>query len=302
MRRALLPIACVACAACGRGSDGTHGGGGAELPSSGSGPFRKIVDADFTTPLEEPFVITELGVDLTDPAPLDDDADGEQRVRVYYARGGAIYRSDLPEPFVELPADPVQVLAASEAWEAGELRAPAIVDEGQQVILYYEGGEGGIGRAVSDDRGETFVKTGMVLAGATSPAAIRVRDAHLLYHTRPDAPGIYVATSFDGATFSERSAPVLAVGAAPAVAGGITAAGATRIALYVEVPGSGGSTTIAIAASADGATFEVKRDPLLDPGLPSERTPGVLLRRTEALLFYGDVKSGKLAIAVARSP
>lgn len=295
MRRALLLLVL---AACGRGSDGTRGGGSAALPTSGAGPFRKIVDADFTTPLDEPFVVTVFGSDVTDPAPLE----GDGGVRVFFAKDGAIYRTDVAEPIVALPPDPVLVLAAGEAWESGAVRAPAIVDEGDEVILYYEGGAGGIGRAISVDGGESFEKTGMVLPGATSPAAIRVRGVHFLYHTRADAPGVFVATSFDGESYVARPEPVLAAGAAPAVAGGVTATGDTRIALYVEVPGSGGSTTIALAASRDGATFQLKRDPMFDPDPPSERAAGVLLRRSEALLFYTDVKSSRSAIALARSP
>lgn len=294
MRAALVALALLA---CGRGSDGELGGGGSNLPVSGVGPFRKLVDYDFSTPLEEPFVVTLPGVDLEGPAALADGA----RVRIYYARGGAIWRSDLPATFRELPGEPAMVLAAAEAWEGGALRSPAIVDDGDRVILYYQG-SGGVGRAESTDRGESFTTTGLVLEGATAPAALRVGDRWFLYHGRVGEPGIFVATSDDGEAWTPRATPVLAEGAAPAVVGGLTATGRLRVVLYYDRPGESGATAIGVAASGDGETFEIDEDAAMDPASPSERGAAVLATPARVLLFFNQDASGKLAIALATSP
>jgi hypothetical protein len=296
MRAALL-LALVA-AGCGRGSDGALGGGDENLPVSGAGPFRPIRDRDFSTPLDEPMVITLPGTDLTEPAALD----AGDTLRVYYSRGGAIWRSDLAATLRALPEEPAMVLAASEPWEAGAVRAPALVDEGDRVVLYYEGGAGGVGRAESDDGGDTFVKTGLVLEGGASPAALRAGDRWFLYFTRADAPGIFVALSDDGVAFAPRAEPVLAAGASPAVAGGITASGALRVALYFDTPGERDTLTIGHAGSADGVAFETRAEPILDPDPPAERAAAVLLRPSRAILFYAQTSAARLAIAAATSP
>ena len=110
MRRLTLLALC----ACGLG--GGSGGGSDNLPVSGVGPYRKLFDADFSTPVEEPFVVSELGFDVSDPSPVARDGGV---IRVFFTRGGnEIWRSDIAS--LKTLAEPAVVsLAPAEAWEAG---------------------------------------------------------------------------------------------------------------------------------------------------------------------------------------
>jgi hypothetical protein len=287
-------------AACARG--GADGGGADHLPISGVGPYRKITDFAFVTPLEEPFVVVLTGTDLSDPAPVERGDD----VRVFYSRGDAIWRSDMAATFAALPSDPVQTLAASEAWEDGAVRAPAVVTDGadgERLVMFYQGRGAGIGRAESTDGGDTWSKRGRVLEDGASPAALRVRDRWFLYFTRPGQLGIFAATSDDdGESWAEIAGAVLPAGGSPDAAGGETAAGEVKIDLFFEDVGASGIAAIGIAGSTDGLVFSRKPGAVLPAAAPGERTPGVLFGTTRALLFFAEERAGRLAIAVATAP
>jgi hypothetical protein len=309
LRRAAPGLALLC--ACGLGGGDGGGGGGDHLPASGAGPYGKITDFERATPADEPFVLADFGVDLLDPAPIA--VGGGYRVfHTRRASGGApeIWRADLPS-LGEAPGDAAPVLVAEEAWEAGEVRAPSIVIDGPLLILYYQGGASSIGRATSADGGRTWRRSGMVLSDATQPAALLSRGVHRLYFTRPSRPGIFHASSTDGVTYTVDDAPVLEGRRAdvfdvevsePAVAGGETAAGEQRIALYFTGTDLDGARAIGFAASRDGLSFTRAAEGILDPEAPDESGPGVVLETTRGVLFFTQARSGRPGIAAATSP
>jgi hypothetical protein len=299
--------------ACGCGLGGGEGGGDDNLPVSGTGPYRKLTDFELLTPLDEPFVISDPGADLDDPFVVEQPGGV---LRVFYTRtppGGpaSIWRSDLASSLSEAPGAPVLVLEAAEGWEEGDVRAPTLVSDAAGLTMVYQGGAGALGRAVSTDGGETWTRSGRMLADATSPALLRIGDTTLLYFTRPSSPGIFVASTRDGLTWDERPEPVLAPRAgrfdeialrAPHAAGGVPPAGGLHIALFYTGTSVAGVTAVGFAGSDDGATFIARPAPVLDPGAPSERAPAALLRRTSAVLFFAQDRAGRSAIAAATSP
>ncbi len=295
--------------ACGLGGD-TSGGGSQNLPVSGAGPYRKLTDFELQTPIEEPYVLSELGVNLADPSPLRRPGGA---LRLFYTRNGTeIWRADLPaltQPF----ADATVALVAADAWEQGAVRAPSVIEHAGQLLLFYEGGAGGIGRAESSDGGATWTRTGMVVPGGASPSAVVLDGTFHVYFARDRH--IFVATSTDGRTFAELPDPVLAPRAGsfagsfdgrsvgePHAAGGITEAGALHVALFYTGVDTTGLAAIGYAGSDDGTTFIARRDPILDDQAPSERAASVLLSPSSAILFFTQDRTGRTAIAAATSP
>ena len=89
-------------AGCGLG--GGEGGGSANLPVSGAGPYGKLSDPERTTALDEPYVVIDPEADVTDPAPVELE-DGT--IRIFYTRGGKeIWRADLAGALTEAAVAP----------------------------------------------------------------------------------------------------------------------------------------------------------------------------------------------------
>lgn len=292
MRRLLLlPLGLAACG-LGNGS----GGGDDNLPTSGAGPYGKLTDFDLKTPVDEPIVIGDFGADLEDASPV---ARAGGAIRVFYTRragGGApeVWRSDLASLAVPPSATSPVLSGAS---------APSVVEDGSRLVLFHEDGAGGIARADSTDGGETFGAATPVLADARQPGALRTKDRWWLYFTRPATRGIFLATSTDGMNFNVREAPVIDLDASePAAAGGDTAAGTGHIGLFFTAPAAEGLVAIRYAGSADGLSFVVNPEPILDPRTPDERGPGVLLEPSRSVLFFSQQNGGHWAIGAATSP
>src|SRR5262249_24072229 len=88
----LRALALMILAGCGLG--GGDGGGSANLPVSGAGPYGKLSDPEMTTPLDEPYVLVDPEANVTDPAPVEL-PDGT--IRIFYTRDGSeIWRAGLP--------------------------------------------------------------------------------------------------------------------------------------------------------------------------------------------------------------
>jgi hypothetical protein len=301
----------------GCGLNGGEGGGDAHLPTAGAGPYSKP-SGSAKTPAEEPFVILDNSADLDDPAAI---ASARGGFEVWFSRtptaGGAteIWHAHLPG-ITELPdRGPEPALAATEAWEQGDVEAPSVVDLGEgHLLMYYQGG-GGIGRASSDDGGVTWSKDGMVLAGVTDPSALVVDERTFLYFERPDGIGLATAEGPDGpfvlvpeAVLTPSSGDPDAFDRAwvgePDVVGGKTAANQVHIGLFYVGRAGNSSHAIGHVASADGRMFmpSMAGKPVLDAGAPDERGPSAVLFPDRGVLFFAQQRAARTVIAVATTP
>jgi hypothetical protein len=290
-------LAALVCAACSLG--GGDGGGMENLPISGVGPYRELSDPNDATPIEEPYVLIDPVVDVADPAPLPLVGGG---YRLFFTRGGhEIWRADLAS-LSEAPGPAMLVL--------GDASAPAVMADAGGLHIYFQS-EDGIARATSIDGGFNFTVDGPVLDGATQPGVTRVDDRIYLYYTRPGAPGIFVATSDDGLSFTEAPAPALAPRAGrfdaagvgePCPVGAVTPAGELHIGLFYVGTDATGLAAVGYAGSYDGRSFTATTQPVLDPRAPSEHGPAAVLEPTRAVLFFSVVRAGRSVIAAATSP
>lgn len=311
----------VAAGGCGLG--GSSGGGADNLPTLGAGPYGKLAD-DALSPAREPYVVTDPAATLGDPAVLSAPDGG---YALWYTRTprnqtkATIWHAEVPR-FGELPVDPLEVLAPTQPWEQGDVRAPTIVagDDGALVMFYQGGGSlaPAVGRADSSDGGHTWTPRPMpLLVDAADPTVLVVDDLWRLYFTRPSAPGIFLATSSDGGvTFVAGLAPVLqrrdterdafdrlSVGE-PAVVGGISAAGQLRIGLFYVGENAVGEFAVGYAGSDDGLNFVrfFNGNAILDPGGLDEHGPAALLAPAQGALFFSQQETQLPALAAATSP
>jgi hypothetical protein len=221
MRAAAVIAAGLAAGGCGFGIVDNTSGGGDNLPTLGAGPYGRL-DGDFSTPAEEPFLLAEPDEAFAHPACR---ARGDGGLRLWFEwildgaapDTAAIGLAELPG-LHDLPdVAPHEVFAATEAWEEGRVSAPAVIEDGGGLVMFYEGGVAApaIGRADSDDDGETWTRRAdPVLSDATDPSAVVVDGVWHLFFTRPGAPGIWRARSDDGVSFGE---PELLIAARPGV-------------------------------------------------------------------------------------
>jgi hypothetical protein len=318
---ALLAALLAPALSCGLDVLGYEPGGADNLPTLGAGPYRKL-PLDLETPVDEPFVLLDRGADLTDPE-VHPRADGG--FRLWFTRTSqeeeAIYYAELPA-LGQLPdLEPLRVLAADQDWEQGRVAAPSVVEDGDLLRLYYEGGVGirAIGVATSTDGGATFTKDPQnpVLEAAGKPAATLAGDEVLLYAEELARGGgtILLAVSADGVDFGSPRV-VLTPGPAgtfdaDAVRDPFAVArrsdGRTHVGLfYVGESTRGGETLAALgfAGSFDGVTFErfAGGDAILEPFPPSERGPSAVLGPAGGLLFYSEPRSSRQQLAGARHP
>jgi hypothetical protein len=230
-----------------------------------------------------------------------------------------IWYAHLPSPTDKPDVGPELALAAADAWEAGAVSAPSVVDEGDGgLVMYYQGGGDApaIGRARSDDGGRNWTREGMVLAQGSDPSAVVV-DAHTyLYFGRAAASGggigLAEAEGPDGAfavtpgavlvpsTGDPDAFDLLAVGEPDAV-GGRTVAGQVHIGLFYVGTSSNMTRAIGHAASADGHTFMpfLGGKAVLEPGAPDDRGPAAVLFSDRGVLFFSQERAARTVIAVA---
>ncbi len=290
------------------------------LPTAGIGPYARP-EADDLTPAREPWLLTETGVDLRAPSALWRDDGG---LRVWFTRqvagGGApaIWLAELPSASDLPDVAPAVALVADAAWEQGAVQAPTVArDPGSpgRLVMYYQGGVDApaIGRAVSDDDGETWRKDpAPVLLGATAPTAALTPSGWLVAAERPDVepPSIWLAR---GEPLVFDAAPVImargdrpeafdrdAVGQPTLVSRG---AGAPLGLWFV-------GSAIATDARADAVGYAGSSDGLVWTRLPGDEPmlraqasdPAVLLAPDHALMLYVDTYRNRFAIGVARHP
>jgi hypothetical protein len=238
MRSSLLsPCLLLLAASC--STLGGESNNGINLPSTGVGPFRPLVDGELAPKAVVPYVFGDQSAAYAEPAVVAASDDPSSAAVLMYAvaqvggqavivrtraddarsfYGDATDNADLSHakhtaPTV-LSADPAQ------AWEGAGLAGPWAVRTNGQVWLYYAG-VAGIGLATSTDGGLTFTKKG---------APVLAPDATVAWEsTPPHAPSVAVfpdgtwhmlygaggaigeATSSDGITWTRAgSDPVLA--------------------------------------------------------------------------------------------
>ena len=324
---ALVSIAVATAAGCGFGVADDDSGGHRDLPTTGAGPFRRL-PTDLDTPVDEPWLVTDLGLDVTEPELLPRPGGG---IRFFITREPAdVPIGDTPiwlgavADFAALPDEPpAPVLVADQPWEEGRVGAPAVVALADRLVLFYEGGAAAapaIGRAESTDGGRTWHKRAEpVLAGARAPGAAFDGSTWLLAATRPDAPGIWLARSTDGETFALDPAPILVARpelgdafdstavASPCLRWLVESSGRGHWALWYggleEAPDPGDAPRYAVgyAASFDGADWQRPaggRPVLSQPA----GAPAVLVDGTRATLLYDAYNSRRPSVGVATHP
>jgi hypothetical protein len=185
----LFLIGLSACATLGGSGLGDVG-----LPTSGVGPFRKLVTAEVRG--VAPYVLDASGATYHEPAPLPVTPGDPTSTDVYlYAVAAQGMGTTAQAVIVRTRADdarsfygtgldtgtsPQVVLSPDAAWEGPQLAGPSAVVLGGQVFLYYAA-KGGIGLAVSQD-GLTFQK---------QPAPVLAPDPTVAWETSvPHAPSV----------------------------------------------------------------------------------------------------------------
>tara|TARA_R110002096_G_scaffold16898_14_gene58184 strand:+ start:22461 stop:23435 length:975 start_codon:yes stop_codon:yes gene_type:complete len=321
--RKLLVLSSMSLAACGLGPFAEPGGGGENLPQSGAGPYL-FPAPDFDTPVDEPYLLAQPVVSLTDPSVrILSSGDYE----IYYTRntdeGSEIWRLRL-ESLTSLPLTPPElVLAPSEAWEGTGLRAPSIVAGESEVFLYYEGGDEtfAIGLARSADDGQTFVKHGSspLIEDAAGPDVIAVDDYWLMVHADPEGSQIFLREGSDVDSFGEpRSVASARLGVqgaidslgigAPALRRQISSAGREHYGLFYAGLGAN-SEGEAVSSIGYYGSFDLLAwtaflggGPILDAEPSGAGGPAPVLSGTNSLLFVHQARQGRGRIAVAIGP
>jgi len=308
---------------CGLGIVDDGSGGAANLPTLGAGPYGKP-EIDFDTPADEPYVL-DARAQLRDPAVLRRDDGG---FRIWLGREpdnqpeqSEIWYAELPA-ISELPDVGLQaVMVPDQAWEETRVAAPAVVADGDRLVMYYEGGVAapGVGRAESSDGGYTWTKDpgNPILAGATEPTAALLPDGSwVVMATRTDRPGIFRADSADGSDFVMSDVP--AIEARPDEAAAFdrfavtdpflivreTATGRLHWALFFNGLARNDDVAIGFAGSWDGEEWARFGgiDPILAPGAPIESGPSAVLEPARGFLFFDERSQQRQKIAVAVAP
>ncbi|MCP4443830.1 MAG: glycoside hydrolase family 32 protein [Myxococcales bacterium] len=320
---ALGIVLVLALASCGMGPFAGEGGGDDNLPQSGAGPYL-FAASDFETPADEPYILSQPIVSLTDPAVLEAPEGGYD---VYYTRsddeGSEIWKVSL-HSLVELPLSPPErVLTADSEWEAGVVRAPSVVEVGAELFLYYEGGrdDPSIGLARSTDGGRSFSKVvgNPVVTFAKDPEVIIAGDRWLLVSGDIEGEQIVLRESNDGVSFGESRALITArLGregvfdssgiAAPALRLTVSPSGREHYGLFYAGVGndSDGDLVSAIGYQGSFDTLEwfafLQGEPILAAGSAGAGGPAPLLYGNESLLFVHQRRQGRGRLAVAFGP
>lgn len=312
----------VCISACGLGPFPEESGGDDNLPIVGAGPYR-LPPADFDTPAEEPYVLSVPIISLLDPSARRSPAGFE----VWYERkdsvASEIWKVDLVST-TELPEqEPVVVLQADADWEQGSVGAPAMVEDGDSLILYYHGGVDslGIGRAVSTDGGQSFQKDpgNPIVAGATDPHVVKAGERWLMVHADPSAQAIHWRESSDGVSFGDSR---IAIEPRSGLTDAFDNAGVTAPALHLSETIGGGSHYglfyTGLHRDDDGEIFEaigyqgsfedfrwqpfLGGEPILNSGPHAADGASPVIGSSSAHLFFHLRRQGRGHIAVAHAP
>ncbi len=320
--RDILCVVSLSSLACGLGPFAEPGGGDDRLPQSGAGPYV-FAAPDFDTPADEPYVLAQPIVSLTDPwvHKLDDG-----RYEIFYTRStedaSEVWRVRL-ESLDALPAEPPErVLAPSADWEGSVVRSPSLVVEGSEFFLYYEGGDDApsIGLARSTDGGQTFAKdvSNPVVTEAGDPDVIKTEESWLMVSIDPLGEQIVLREGQSAAAFGAPRALVSArLGAgtfdafgvrAPALRRQTSSAGREHFGLFYSGlgPNADGEETSSIGYQGSFDlqlwTAFLDGEPILSAGPAGAGGPAPLLDGTDSLLFVHQARQGRGRLAVAFGP
>lgn len=320
--RNILWVVALSSLACGLGPFAEQGGGDDRLPQSGAGPYV-FAAADFDTSADEPYVLAQPIVSLTDPwVHILDDG----RYEIFYTRSteveSEVWRVRL-ESLDALPAEaPERVLAPSADWEGSVVRAPSLVVRGSEFFLYYEGGDDApsIGLARSTDGGQTFVKdvSNPVITEAGDPDVIATEDSWLMVYIDPLGEQVLLREGQSAAVFgAPRSLVSARLGAgtfdslgiqSPALRRQTSAAGREHFGLFYAGlgPNADGEETSSIGYQG---SFDLQQwtaflegEPILAAGPAGAGGPAPVLDGTDSLLFVHQARQGRGRLAVAFGP
>jgi hypothetical protein len=293
------------------------------LPIAGPGPYL-LLPGDFDTPADEPYVLAQPIVSLLDPAVLERE---DQGFDIYYTKvedgTREIWRAELPSVHELIAGPPEQILVADADWEQGSVGGTALVVDGQTLILYYHGGvaDPAIGRALSTDGGQTFVKDAgnpIVAAGLDPHVALR-QGQWFMAHVDPQEQRILMRESSDGLSFSEPWEVLSArTGVdtafdhlalrAPAIDLQATLDGGLRFGVFYSGLGYSNADdpieSIGYLGSFDGVRWErfMAGEPILQPGPTGAGGASPIVGPTSSKLFFHQLRQGRGRIAVATSP
>lgn len=318
---AMLMVTVLAIGACGLGPFAGEGGGGANLPSAGIGPYGEL-EIDRDTPIDEPNILADSNADLLEPSLIESAGGFEILVERRAGDVGEIWRAAIPS-LLERPSEPLaQLLVASLDWQGGEVRAPsgARAQSGDLMIAYEAGDPAAIGIAI--DRGSGPVaEAEPAVTDARSPSLAILDGTTFLFFERPSRSGIFVATSSDGVNFDVAPEPILLPSFRPmdfdrfAVRRpeglvGTTVSGRRRFDLFYEghsLPPGNEDNEIAIGYAGGFDLSELIKaaplgEPILSPGAPNEEAPSVVIEPTGGIMLFTDRRSLRARISAATSP
>lgn len=257
-----------------------------EPPSRGVGPFSPVENRDGGLQLDEPpFLLSELGTDLTEPSAV---ALPEGGFRLYFGRAGGIWRADFPDGIRSPTPAPAAALAADQPWEGGRLDAPDVAGGPGGYRMLYEAGPRAapqLGLAESPD-GITWSKRPAPLGGGAAPTWLGDAVAY--------AAGTEVRRL-------EPAAVLLLEARAPHGRLRTGATGRASFDLFFECPGRR-ELAICFAGSFDGLAWErLPGPPVLETRTPVY-SPALVEAGGQTILFYTAQVLGKLGIAAALLP
>ncbi|MFH2008551.1 MAG: hypothetical protein ABI333_18330 [bacterium] len=320
VRWAVAAAALMGAVACGAGAE--EGGGDSNLPTRLAGPYKALPE-DPRTPIAEPKVLEDEDGDWAFYGPSAfSPAEGEYTV-FFTADNGSraeIRRADGVDLANE-PRDMAVVLEASATtWEASRVAHPALLQPGLTTDfgLFFQGGDGEIGYASSDDgfvftrhADNPLVSASLPEEGARvgEPTAVWSGDTVLLYYAAQDPGAIFLASltvDANGAVTVEKVDPDPATPAHDPVLGpnpfagqfDEAAVGAPTITItndsgrpvydmWYSGVRADGDLCIGFAGSYDGLLFKrFDENPVLKPGIPAEADPSVITYEFTAVMFY----------------
>jgi hypothetical protein len=324
MLRSSLLVALLAGAACGLGPFSDEGGGADNLPSLGAGPYR-LLEADFDTPADEPYVHAQQVVSLLDPAVLERD---DQGFDIFYSKleegTSEIWHVGLPDIHELVDTAPRRVLQADAPWEEGNVGGAALLVDGDRLILYYHGGttSPAIGRAVSTDGGNTFVKDAAnpIVDEGMDPHVVLFEESWLMVHVDAEQQRILLRESENGINFSTPPARELLAARSgidfafdqlglrgPVLDLRKTLDGGLHYGLFYTGLGRGDPEAIeaiGYVGSFDSVLWErfLEGEPILQAGPTGGGGAAPVIGGSSSLLFFHQLRQGRGRIGVATSP
>jgi hypothetical protein len=333
MRRlAIILGALLGALPTGCGTTGDAGGGSDNLPVSGAGPYKELAPSDSITQISPPFVLTDSAGDLDHPCAI---ADGQHlsmwmtTTRKGVTQIGFAEADELTDGFGSIDA----LFGATQAWEAGAVAGPAVIEgKGGDPWLMFYGAGGAIGYATSVDGkswekqpGPTLTAVAEEGAGLQPPGAVRIGDRVRLYYADQAGTAIWAADAalaellsggsvtwvrLDGKPSTPERDPMVAWTAFGVGFGRVfaraaqTPVGRVRHDLYFAVwtMPAGARTAPGFATSFTGDYFQVSAQSIVPRSTDSIRSPTMAPYGAGAVLLYIDKAGVRDAVAAAVSP